>query len=71
MRGVNAYGDLEVHYLVRERGDGVVEAKSVLPGGRCCKDKVALPLFLAFHYHSLLAWLRAWSRNFIVDYRSC
>jgi len=59
--GMCAHSDLEVHQLVGEGRDRVVEAEAVLADLVCGKDVVALALFLAVQDHLLLAWFFAGS----------
>ena len=59
--------NLKVHSLVGESRHRVVEAESVLSDLRGCENKVALSLFLALHYHSILAFLPRRAVDGIVD----
>ena len=63
-----AYRNLEIYYLVREGGDGVVEAESVFASLGRGEDIVALSLLLAAEDDPVLAWLFFWSVHFVVNY---
>ena len=65
---LRAYRNLEIYYLVREGGDGVVEAESVFAGLCRCEDIVALSLLLAAEDDPVLAWLFFWPVHFVVNY---